>query len=72
MDGRVEELRVCGKRKKILRVKDFLGAQQPTVLAETLELKVKCEISARRLLVSGTLIGFSEESEKGTLIRFDT
>ena len=72
MDGRVEELRVCGKRKKNLRVKDFLGAQQPTVLAETLELKVKCEISVRRLLVSGTLIGFLEESEKGTLIRFDT
>ena len=72
VDGRVEELRVCGKRKENLRAKDFLGAQKPTVLAETLELKVKCEISARRLLVSGTLIGFSEESEKGTLIRFDT
>ena len=72
VDGRVGKLRICGKRKENLRAKDFLRAQQPTVLAETLELKVKCEISTKRLLVSGTLIGFSEESEKGTLIRFDT
>ena len=66
------ELRVCGKRKENSGTKDVLGARQTIVLVETLEQKVKYVISAGRLLLSGTLIDFPEESEKVTPIRFDT
>ena len=72
MDGSVERLRVCGMRKENSRTKDVLAARQSIVLAETLERKVKYVISAGRLLVSGTLIGFPEDSKKVTPIRFDT
>ena len=72
VDGSVERLRVCGKRKENSGTKDVLGVRQAIVLVETLEQKVKYVISAGRLLLSGTLIGFPEESEKVSPIRFDT
>ena len=72
MDGSVDWLSVWGKRNKKLSAKDYLGAQQLTVLVETLERKVKYLISAGRLSVSVTWIGCSEELEKVTSIRFNT
>ena len=62
VDGSADWLSVWGKRNENSSAKDFLGARQSTVLAETLEQKIKYVISAGRLLVSGTLIDFPEKS----------
>ena len=64
-------LRNWGKRKEISRFKYLFGARISTVVARTLERKVKNVRSAGRDVVSGTLIFLPAVSEKATPVRLE-
>ena len=59
------------KHKENSRFKDLLGARISTVVAITLERKVKHVRSAGRDVVSGTFIIFPAASEKVTPFRLE-
>ena len=64
-------LRDWGKRKENLRFKDLFGARISTVVARTLERKVKNMSSTGRDVLSGNIIFLPVVSERATPVRLE-